>query len=132
MCVSSVESERNYINDRLVQLRKQDVFFYCIFDNTDNCLIGAIEIRDQQQCAGQLYSWLNERYWGGGRYQESLDLITKVYFKHANVSYYTARVDVKNKRSYYALKKYGFADAGLFQGPHGKQYDLIVRRARNT
>jgi hypothetical protein len=40
--------------------------------------------------------------------------------------YYTANVDVENLRSYYALKKFGFIDSGIKNGPYGMQYKLFL------
>lgn len=160
------ESEIKYLETRL----ENKGFFYCIFLNTENKLsenklenklIGAIEIRDLTESDGQLYSWVNENYWGSGAYQEALTLISKKYFEicdagikntgvcsteicdtgtcgvcdksvgsrtnaTARCKYYTANVDAENLRSYYALKKFGFIDAGVKNGPYGLQYRLIL------
>lgn len=89
------------------------MIMYGIFDNNDQKLIGEIEIKDPNpKNPGQLSDWINENYWGGGRFQESLDIISKVYFKYKNTDKYTAHSRLWNKRSYYAHKKYGFKDAG--------------------
>lgn len=123
--VSALESERRYLEEQLLQ---ENSYFYCIF-NKDNQLLGAIAIRNKElYAAGQLYSWLNENYWGLGYYQEALQLLSEYYFTVTNQQYYTAQVDTDNIRSYKALKKAGFADIGIAPGPHGKQYQLILRR----
>lgn len=134
------ESEIKYLETRL----ENHSFFYCIFLNTENKLIGAIEIRDLTESDGQLYSWVNENYWGSGAYQEALKLISKKYFETCNLKnidavnvgcgsngnirckYYTANVDAENLRSYYALKKFGFIDSEIKNGPYGLQYKLLL------
>lgn len=120
--------ERSYLDQSLENHNDGKTFFYCIFDNEDNRLIGAIEIRNKLHARGQLGSWINENYWGGGRYREALQLISDAYFQKTDQSSYTAHVDVANERSYYAHKRAGFIDAGLIDGPWGKQYKLIMRR----
>jgi hypothetical protein len=71
------ESEIKYLETRL----ENKSFFYCIFLNTENKLVGAIEIRDLSESDGQLYSWVNENYWGSGAYQEALAIISKKIFR---------------------------------------------------
>jgi len=126
--VSSQESEIEYLQHRIGKQKKGETFFYCIFDNKENKLIGAIEIRNPQEASSQLYSWLNEAYWGTGMYQEALTLLSREYFNKTEEHFYRADVDVDNKRSYHALKKHGFIDVGIGKGPHGKQYRLIFRK----
>jgi RimJ/RimL family protein N-acetyltransferase len=171
------ESEIEYLENRL----ENKSFFYCIFlnekvdgkgkerrdisgkdthlkfgdidqNNKAGKLIGAIEIRELTESDGQLYSWINENYWGSGAYQEALKLISKKYFETCNLKntcagsigcdnngnfgsssngnvrckYYTANVDAENLRSYYALKKFGFIDSGIKNGPYGPQYKLLL------
>lgn len=117
------ESEIKYLETRL----ENKSFFYCIFLNSENKLVGAIEIRELTESDGQLYSWVNENYWGSGAYQEALNLISRKYFEvNPECKYYTANVDAENLRSYYALKKYGFIDSGIKNGPYGLQYKLLL------
>ena len=130
--VQDSESEVKYLENRL----ENKSFFYCIFLNgqldaqeklTESKLVGAIEIRDLSESDGQLYSWVNENYWGSGAYQEALELISKKYFDvNPGCKYYTANVDTENLRSYYALKKFGFIDSGIKNGPYGMQYKLLL------
>lgn len=151
--VQESNSEVKYLETRL----EKNSLFYCVFLNEQNKfsqansilaqdrqdragkLIGAIEIRDLTESDGQLYSWINENYWGSGAYQEALALISKKYFEicksepdrfsknsDAKCFYYTANVDVENLRSYFALKKFGFIDSGIKDGPYGKQYKLLL------
>jgi len=125
--VTDLEAERRYLHTSLQEMHEGKTFFYVVHDITNKKLIGAIVIRDPQIYSGQLYSWLNESYWGGGRYQEALHLITQLYFARTQALFVTAQVDVSNKRSYAALKKGGWADVGIAQGPYGKQFELILR-----
>lgn len=120
-------SECTYVHDCLVRVQQEQTLFYCVFDNHDGVLIGAVEIRHMQS-RGQLYGWIHENYWGGGRYQEALSLISREYFRYFKALFFNAHVDVANERSYHALKKFGCAHAGFCHGPHGKQYKLIIRK----
>jgi len=126
--VSSQESELEYLEHRLQKQKEGKTFFYCIFDKKENKLIGAIEIRNPDETDSQLYSWLNEKYWGTGIYQEALELISREYFSQTEEKLYNANVDVTNVRSYYALKKHGFIDSGIKKGSFGNQYRLILRK----
>lgn len=104
---------------------------YCIFDNKENKLIGAIDIREKNiKDPGQVGCWINENYWGGGRFQEALKLIIQTYFKlHPDQESFSAHVRLWNKRSYNALKKFGFKDVGYYY-EDGKptRYILIYKR----
>lgn len=126
--VPTVDNELTYLHERLSKVRQGSTLFYCVFDNSQNKLIGAIEIRDQAHYPGQLYCWLNEQFWGGGRYQEALHLAARTYFQSTQERFFTARVDITNQRSYQALRKCGFAQDGFCNGPRGKQYRLILRK----
>ncbi len=126
--VPSVQNEAQYIADRLKRPNCADLFFYCIFENDSNQLIGALEIRDAEEYPGQLYTWLNQEFWGGNRFQEAMRLAVDYYFQKTNQPQIIAHVDVNNARSYRALKKAGFADIGMKNGPSGKQYVLLLRK----
>jgi RimJ/RimL family protein N-acetyltransferase len=126
--VSSKDSEIIYLEHRLEKQKKGETFFFCIFENKSKKLIGAIEIRNPKETDSQLYSWLNEKYWGTGMYQEALGLLSKKYFNETNEKIYRAKVDISNLRSYKALKKHGFIDVGLKKGPQGKQYILVLTK----
>jgi len=128
--VQSLESERDYLHERLARQKEYQGFFYCIFDVRTNQIIGAIEIRDPEEHRGQLYCWIREKYWGTGRFQEAINCAAKEYFAKTDKSSFNALVDVTNQRSYRALKKAGFADAGMVDGPRGKQYELVLRKAK--
>ncbi|MDP3889195.1 MAG: GNAT family N-acetyltransferase [bacterium] len=125
----SLEAERAYLQDRLErQQHEEDTLFYCVFNRVTNQLIGALELRNRYTSRGQLYCWLHEHYWGGGFFQEALALASRAYFIKSGNLFFNAHVDKTNKRSYYALKKGGFADSGIVRGPCGLQYELILRR----
>jgi RimJ/RimL family protein N-acetyltransferase len=105
------EVTRDFLQKQLDGFTAMDLF-YCIFDNTDNKLIGAIKIRDPQseEAAqhGQLGVWMNEKYWGHNRYQEALALATQAYFAHTNAKSIGAFIDETNLRSLRAHIKFGF------------------------
>ncbi len=107
---------------------KDSPFFYCIFDVQCNTLIGAIEIRDACEFAGQLYCWIHEDYWGTGYFQQALQLAAREYFARTSERFFTAHVDIDNMRSYHALRKAGFAPFGFYDGPYGKQHVLLLCR----
>lgn len=101
---------------------KGDTLYYCIFDNKDNKLIGAIEVREKNDIdPGQLGCWINENYWGGGRIQEAYKLIAQTYFQlKPKEKSFNAHVRTWNVRSYKALKKFGFIDVGIIKTTDGK------------
>lgn len=123
--ISSLESERAYIENRMQQTAS---CMYAIRENLSGNLIGGLEIRPRPPFFGQLYVWINEQFWGTGYFQEAIMLSAAAYFQNTDDYFFTAHVDWANKRSYYALKKAGFADSGIGNGAHGKQYLLIYRR----
>lgn len=66
--VTYISSELDYLHR---QLEKQQCMhtknlFFCVFDRKTDRLIGALEIRDQEETSNQLYSWLHENFWGEG------------------------------------------------------------------
>ena len=126
--VTSDSCERTYLEHCLSEHRERRQFFFCIFDNQNNQLIGAIGLRLPQDSRGQLGSWINEKYWGNNRYQESLKLLTDAYFERSGVDVITANIYADNQRSYKAHKKFGFIDIATINGPHGKQYVLVYKR----
>jgi len=128
---TSAQAELNYLEDRVEKMEQEKTLFYCIFSNATHQLIGAVEIRNEQEASGQLYIWLNENFWGTGFYQEAIRLISQEYFRNSNRPFFNAHVDVTNKRSYKALKKCGFAEHGFYKGPYGKQYDLVLRKKKS-
>lgn len=126
--VDSPQSEREYLLNCIEKSNNGDAVFFCIFENQNNNIIGAIEIRPSPQHSGQLYCWLNEAYRGKDLLKEAMSLAAKEYFKLTGRIFFNAHVDVCNMRSYKALKKCGFADMGMSRGPRGMQYELILRK----
>lgn len=121
----------NYLKEEMQKARTGKMLWYGIFDNKENKLIGSIEIRDLNDTdPGQLGCWINEHYWGKGRFQEALDLISKAYFQlKPNEKQYIAHVRLWNKRSYYALKKYGFKETNYYyENNQPTRYILTLQR----
>lgn len=83
---------------------------YAIWDNNEDRMAGTIQIRNKdKRDPGQLGMWLNEHFWGGGRIQEALLLISKTYFDvKPNENGYIAYVRPWNMRSRKTLLKFGF------------------------
>jgi len=123
-----ISSELAYLHTCIAKMHLGQTFFYLIFDRKSDYLIGALEIRDHSNGSGQLYSWINDQYWGTGHFKEALLRVSHLYFVMTGMPFFSARVDVTNQRSHHALTKCGFAQAGIHQGPRGKQYELILRR----
>lgn len=104
-----------FLKDEMRKDAAGQTLWYCIFDNLDDKLIGYIEIREfREDDVGQLGCWLNEKYWGQGRIQEALKLISRLYFSLRPHDHYIAHVRLWNKRSYKALKKFGLKDKDIF------------------
>jgi len=121
----------DYLHGEMERDRKGEQLMYCIFDNKENKLIGSLEVREKNNIdPGQFGCWLNENYRGGGRIQEAIKLITKVYFRlKPGEKSFTAHVRVWNKPSYYALKKAGFKEIGFFY-ENGKATRYILEMTR--
>ena len=124
----TLDQTKEFLATRVVALKIGKTLFYCIFDNIDKKLIGAIEIREPGYPEGQLGTWINENYWGEGRYQEALDLIIKVYFKIKNVDKVNAYVETFNIRSLKAHQKYGFKIVREFETGQKKYYEIIYKK----
>ena len=122
-----------YLRRIMQNCDEEKSLYYCIFDNKDNVLIGGIDIRERNELDnGQLGCWLNEHYWGHGRMQEALKLITKTYFAlHPEATDYIAHVRPWNKRSYHALRKFGFADKGyIYENGKATRHLMEYRKQR--
>lgn len=124
--VSSLAEEQQYLKKQLLEQKKL-TWFYGIFLQMHSMLIGAIEIRDHLVSRGQLYCWLHHDFWGKGLFVQSLQMVLQSYFMEQQTNLVSAHVDVSNTRSYYALKKTGFADMAMISGPYEKQYAMIFR-----
>ncbi len=123
--VPDMQTEYQYLLNRIPLIAQRRTFFYCIFDKFISTIIGALEIRGSEH-PGQLYTWLRPDYWGKNYFQEALFLAQRFYFSQINSLYFTARTDIDNQRSYKALKKAGFADYAIVQGSYALQYELIL------
>lgn len=130
--VPDIQCERTYLEQRLEKMNLKKTFFFCIFNNDTQQLVGGLEIRDRAEHPGQLYSWINERFWGKGLYQEAIALLMSYYFSQVSAAYVTAHVDISNVRSFHALKKCGFANLGYYKGPYGLQYALVRINNKNV
>ena len=100
-----------YYVDSLVRKQNQNkLIAYNIWDNKDNKMIGSIQVREKNNYdPGQLGMWMNEKYWGGGRIQEALLLISQEYFRvRKEANEYIAHARLWNDRSWGSLKKFGF------------------------
>ncbi|KKP29524.1 MAG: GCN5-related N-acetyltransferase [candidate division TM6 bacterium GW2011_GWF2_30_66] len=102
--------------------------FYCVFDNLDGKLIGALDIREPGCKDGQLGTWINENYWGSGRYQEVLNLGLKAYFRSNDIDTINAYVRVANIRSLKAHQKYGFEIVGELEVNCNDCYEIVITR----
>lgn len=107
--VATRQQTHAFLASMLSLISQKGHLFFCIFDNQKNRLIGALEVRDPAFVNGQLGAWLNESYWGGGRYQEALNLALTAYFDYSKTTTVNVLVDVDNVRSVKAHQKYGFS-----------------------
>lgn len=124
--VSDLQEEQEYLKIQYQKVQHNQTFFYCIIEAFSQQLIGALEIRTKAY-RSQLYNWINEQFWGNGYYQEALLALLPHYFQqYPEEEEVNARVDVSNLRSFYALKKCGFTQTGIFKGPREDQYNLII------
>jgi len=124
----NLENTASFLTDKLAEIVSGKISIYCILDNKQDKLIGAIELRKPSNPNGQLGAWINENYWGGGRYQEVLDLLLKNYFRAKHTEVFKILVGVNNTRSIKAHEKYGFTVVGQVNLDCGKFYKMIKRR----
>lgn len=124
--VPTLEAEHAYLLERLPMIEQKRTFFYVLLTPSQRECIGAIEIRGQEH-PGQLYCWMHPDFWGKNYFARALQCAAHLYFVMSGALYFTAHVDTDNMRSYYALKKCGFADYHITQGAYGRQYELILR-----
>lgn len=122
--VDNLQQEIRYVHQSLTD---KNSFFYGITQKSSPTIIGAIEIRSPVY-RSQLYCWLNEHYWGKGYFQEAMQLVAIHYFKVTGHGTICACVDYENERSFYALKKVGFQEKRITQGPYGLQYELVLKQ----
>jgi RimJ/RimL family protein N-acetyltransferase len=105
-------------------------FCYGIF-NDAGIFLGAI-ILHRHGTEYLLYGWIEEQFWGKQLYQDAVRTVAAYFFTQNLSPVLYAYVDCTNKRGYYALKKCGFADIALHNGPYGKQYVLLLRNRLTT
>ena len=127
---SGIDETTTFVENKLKEVITGITIYYVIFDNADQCLIGAVEIRPPDYEKGQLGAWINEAYWGGGRYQEALDLIIKTYFTwKPRAQDVGAQIHESNIRSLRAHQKYGFVITGILERNERKFYTLTFNRS---
>jgi RimJ/RimL family protein N-acetyltransferase len=104
-----------YLKKRLNKSEKGKSLHYIIFDNKTNKLIGGVFILETMGTApGQFSCWINENYWGGGRFQEATKLITKTFFAlKPQEKSFAAYVRLWNRRCHKALLNAGFVDVNI-------------------
>ncbi|MFC1842239.1 GNAT family N-acetyltransferase [Candidatus Dependentiae bacterium] len=128
--MATLQDTQNFLKAKVTEIKRGKTFFYCIFDNADKTLIGAIEIREPGYHEGQLGAWINENYWGQGCYQEALGLILKSYFEATDEASVNAHVKVENARSLKAHQKYGFEVIREFDKNRQKHYEMVIYRGK--
>ena len=101
---------------------KNKMLLYIIFDNKANNLIGEVAIRKEKDSpVGQFSCWINENYWGGGRFQEAIKLITRTFFAlNPQEKSFNAHVRLWNKRCHKALLNANFTDVKFYYNKDGK------------
>lgn len=121
------------IKEEIKEMNNGIMLSYTIWDNKDNNLVGNIQIREKSSDhPGQLSMWLNENYWGGGRIQEAMLLISKAYFKsRPNTKSYNAYVREWNIRSAKSMEKFGFVRTGESR-KNGKLEHLVYEITRES
>ena len=124
----TLEETEKFLKKKLIEIANNTILFYCIFDNAENNLIGSIELRELGFLNGQLGCWTNENYWGGGRYQEALDLLLQEYFTCTDERVVNAYIKKKNIRSLKAHEKYGFKILREFEKDGTVFYEIIYEK----
>ena len=119
-----LDSERLYLEAHHRQMQRGETLFFTIFCKETKTLMGAIEVRSARY-RGQLYYWLNEKYWSQGFLQEALQLVFEYYAQNAKEKSVTAFVDVSNARSIKVLKRFGFKKKETRKGPRENQIEMV-------
>jgi RimJ/RimL family protein N-acetyltransferase len=123
--VANRADEEEYLLQSMARKKRGiPTFFYLIYIVEKDCYVGAIQIRLPHENSGQLYCWIHERYWGQGYLKPAIELAADNYFNQTELNQFSALVYFDNQRSYHALKKAGFIDAGTVEGVYGKQHLL--------
>lgn len=118
------ESERLYLEAHYRQQKRGETHFFTIFCRHKNELMGAIEVRSARY-RGQLYYWLNEKFWSQGFLQEALKLVASYYQAHTKKKEINAFIDVSNRASIKALQKFGFKKKRIHKGSREDQIEMI-------
>jgi RimJ/RimL family protein N-acetyltransferase len=121
---SSIKNTITFLKEIITDPKHKKIF--CIFDNETQKLIGSIVIRSKDHHNGQIGSWVNENFWGSGKFQEALTLVLQMHFK-ANDSI-SAFVKVINKRSLCAHQKAGFIIQEQFEKNGFDYYKIHLTR----
>jgi RimJ/RimL family protein N-acetyltransferase len=123
-----------FLKGRLQRAQAGKFLVYSIFDNKDQTLIGSIEVRDRdddEECLGLVGCWINENYWGGGRYMETLKLLADIYFDlHPEAESVTNQIELWNVRSYKAALKYGCTVIGYHYNKDGQPDRYFLKYTR--
>lgn len=119
-----------HISYEIKEMKKNRKIPYTIWDNKDNRLVGAIQIREKdKRDPGQLSMWLNENYRGGGRIQEALFLISQAYFKaRPATKSYNAFARTWNVASRKSMEKFGFVhiDTGTYKNKKDEAEEVQI------
>lgn len=129
----TLEDTINFLKSRQEKAVKGELFVYSIFDNKDKKVIGSIEVRNKEDesSPGLVGCWINENYWGGGRYMEALKLLAEVYFAlYPDIKSITARIELWNQRSYKAAIKFGCKLVGYLKDKNENPTQYIVEYSK--
>jgi RimJ/RimL family protein N-acetyltransferase len=125
--VPSLDHEYIYLKQRLDAQYHDRTFFYCIKRRACRSFVGCVEIRDAQEFAGQLYTWVHPQWQSANYFQEAMYRAAKDYFTKTSATTISAHIDCSNKRSWHALKKAGFAHYARIPGAFEHQYVMMLR-----
>lgn len=128
MDLNDTDFTKSYVEYQLYRQKIGEMIIYAIFDNKDQCLIGTVEMRAfWRRDPGQFGCWLNEKYWGGGRLMEAIDLFINTYFEVMDVPVVSAYVEPFNQRSFAAMKKAGFEFVGFSERKGKLEYYALEK-----
>ncbi len=112
--------------------RKDDCYFYCIFEKKSGALIGQIDfnifLRSTHQFANFGYFIFN-RHWGKGYGQESAAAGLKIGFKQLKLNRLEAAINLDNKKSIRLVKNIGMRYEGIkkrYWFEDGKWVDHLI------
>jgi RimJ/RimL family protein N-acetyltransferase len=117
---------KSYFEYDLNREKNGEIIFYGIFDNVDKCFIGIIDIRAfWRYDPGQMGCWLNEKYYGGGRMNEAVQIACSTFCHVMNTKVVNAYVEPFNQRSFAALRKFGFEHIGFSYKKKNQPYYIL-------